>query len=193
MCPGEGSGNPLQYSCLENPRDGRAWWAAVCGVAQSQIQLMWLSSSSSSSSLCQGLPRWHTGSVVMTPRLGCPTASGISVPQSGIKPTSPAMEGRFLTTGPPEKSLSHFSYHVLKAAALGSAAYAPSPVHGHTPLHQGGLFIVITQFLFLFFFFSLSSSVPPSLTCLPGKTPLGVKFSSPPASPHKAVCGWRQR
>ena len=32
---GEGNGNPLQYSCLENPRDGRAWWAAVYGVAQS--------------------------------------------------------------------------------------------------------------------------------------------------------------
>ena len=35
-CIGEGNGNPLQYSCLENPRDGGAWWAAVCGVAQSQ-------------------------------------------------------------------------------------------------------------------------------------------------------------
>ena len=32
---GEGNGNPLQYSCLENPRDGRAWWAAVYGVSQS--------------------------------------------------------------------------------------------------------------------------------------------------------------
>ena len=32
-CIGEGSGNPLQCSCLENPRDGRAWWAAVYGVA----------------------------------------------------------------------------------------------------------------------------------------------------------------
>ena len=32
---GEGNGNPLQYSCLENPRDGGAWWAAVYGVAQS--------------------------------------------------------------------------------------------------------------------------------------------------------------
>ena len=32
---GEGNGNPLQYSCLENPRDRGAWWAAVCGVAQS--------------------------------------------------------------------------------------------------------------------------------------------------------------
>ena len=35
-CIGEGHGNPLQCSCLENPRDGGAWWAAVYGVAQSQ-------------------------------------------------------------------------------------------------------------------------------------------------------------
>ena len=47
-CIGEGNGNPLQCSCLENPRDGGAWWAAVSGVAQSQTQLKWLSSSSSS-------------------------------------------------------------------------------------------------------------------------------------------------
>ena len=43
---GEGKGNPLQCSCLENPRDGRAWWAAVYGVAQSWTRLKWLSSSS---------------------------------------------------------------------------------------------------------------------------------------------------
>ena len=49
-CIGEGDGNPLQCSCLENPRDGGAWWAAVRGVAQSQTRLKWLSSSSSSSS-----------------------------------------------------------------------------------------------------------------------------------------------
>ena len=36
---GEGNGNPLQYSCLDNPRDGGAWWAAVHGVAQNQTQL----------------------------------------------------------------------------------------------------------------------------------------------------------
>ena len=47
---GEGNGNPLQYSCLENPRDGGAWWAAVYGVAQSRTRLKQLSSSSSSSS-----------------------------------------------------------------------------------------------------------------------------------------------
>ena len=44
---GEGNGNPLQCSCLENPRDGEAWWAAVYGVAQSRTRLKQLSSSSS--------------------------------------------------------------------------------------------------------------------------------------------------
>ena len=47
-CIGEGNGNPLQCSCLENPRDGGARWAAVYGVAQSQTRLKRLSSSSSS-------------------------------------------------------------------------------------------------------------------------------------------------
>ena len=46
-CIGEGNGNPLQCSCLENPRDGRAWWAAVYGVAQNQTRLKQLSGSSS--------------------------------------------------------------------------------------------------------------------------------------------------
>ena len=44
LCIGEGNGNPLQCSCLENPRDGGAWWAAVYGVTQSWTQLKWLSS-----------------------------------------------------------------------------------------------------------------------------------------------------
>ena len=47
-CIGEGNGSPLQCSCLENPRDRWAWWAAVCGITQSQTWLKWLSSSSSS-------------------------------------------------------------------------------------------------------------------------------------------------
>ena len=45
---GEGNGNPLQCSCLENPKDGGAWWASVSGVAQSWTRLKQLSSSSSS-------------------------------------------------------------------------------------------------------------------------------------------------
>ena len=47
-CIGEGNGDPPQCSCLENPRDGGAWWAAVYGVAQSRTLLKRLSSSSSS-------------------------------------------------------------------------------------------------------------------------------------------------
>ena len=47
-CIGEGNGNPLQCSCLENPRDGRAWWAAVSGVTQSWTWLKRLSSGSQS-------------------------------------------------------------------------------------------------------------------------------------------------
>ena len=48
-CIGEGNGNPLQCSCLENPRDGGAWWAAVYGVVQSWTRLKKLSSSSRNS------------------------------------------------------------------------------------------------------------------------------------------------
>ena len=51
ILPGEGHCNPLQCSCLENPRDGGAWWAAFYGVAQSWTRLKRLSSSSSSSSI----------------------------------------------------------------------------------------------------------------------------------------------
>ena len=50
-CIGEGNDNPLQCSCLENPRDGADWWAAVDGVTQSWTRLKRLSSSSSSSSV----------------------------------------------------------------------------------------------------------------------------------------------
>ena len=49
---GEGNGNPLQCSCLENPRDGGAWWTAIYGVTQSQTRLKWLGSSSSKSISC---------------------------------------------------------------------------------------------------------------------------------------------
>ena len=52
-CLGEGNGNPLQCSCLENARDGGAWWAAIYGVAQSRTRLKRLSSSSSSSVVAQ--------------------------------------------------------------------------------------------------------------------------------------------
>ena len=53
-CIGEGNGNPLQCFCLENPRDGGAWWAAVYGVSQSWTRVKRLSSSSRSSSVGRG-------------------------------------------------------------------------------------------------------------------------------------------
>ena len=45
-CIGEGNGNPLQCSCLENPTDGGSWWASVYGISQSRTRLKWCSSSS---------------------------------------------------------------------------------------------------------------------------------------------------
>ena len=56
-CIGEGNGNALQCSCLENPRDGGAWWAAVYGAAQSRTRLKRFSSSKLGSEHCRG--RWE--------------------------------------------------------------------------------------------------------------------------------------
>ena len=65
-CIGEGNGNPLQYSCLENPRDGGAWWVAVSGVAQSQTRLKRLSSSGSK---CVSLKSFKKFQVKMSKKL----------------------------------------------------------------------------------------------------------------------------
>ena len=67
-CIGEGNGNPLQCSCLENPRDRGAWWAAVSGVAQSRIRLKRLSSSSSN--LYSTRRMWECLSLITSPTLG---------------------------------------------------------------------------------------------------------------------------
>ena len=56
-CSAEGNGNPLQCSCLENPRDRGAWWAAVYGVAESRTRLTQLSSSSSNNAYIQNLEK----------------------------------------------------------------------------------------------------------------------------------------
>ena len=60
-CVGEGNGNPLQCFCLENPRDGGAWWAAVHGVAQSGTWLKRLSSSSMCSLMLSLSCIWLSG------------------------------------------------------------------------------------------------------------------------------------
>ena len=72
-CTGEGNGNPLQCSCLENPRAGGAWWVAVSGVTQSRTRLKRLSSSSSSSK--GGWGRSWVGAKDE----GCPNQPGVGV------------------------------------------------------------------------------------------------------------------
>ena len=62
-CIGEGNGNPLQCSCLENSRDRWAWWAAVYGVAQSRTRLKQLSNSSSS--IWKWRRQWHPTPVLL--------------------------------------------------------------------------------------------------------------------------------
>ena len=65
-CIGEENGNPLQCSCLENPRDGAAWWAAVYGVSQSQTWLKQLSSSSMVKLFLKMVPRnWQDISTIL--------------------------------------------------------------------------------------------------------------------------------
>jgi len=71
-CIREGNGNPLQYSCLENPRDGGAWWAAVYGVTQSQTRLKRLSSRSSLLSL-------NSFSKISSPQLLTKNKIGLSI------------------------------------------------------------------------------------------------------------------
>ena len=66
-CIGEGNGNPLQCSCLENPRDGGAWWAAIYGVAQSWTRLKRLSSSISMYNWIKWQDSWHEHHIVNQP------------------------------------------------------------------------------------------------------------------------------
>jgi len=107
-CIGEGNGNPLQCSCLENPRDGGAWWVAVYGVTQSRTRLKRLSSSSSSFLKNFKFFIFHFKSLLnllqycfcfMFWLFGHETC-GILVPQPGIEPPPPALESEILTTGP---------------------------------------------------------------------------------------------
>ena len=88
-CIGEGNGNPLQCFCLENPRDGEAWWAAVCGVAQSQTRLKWLSSSSSRPPCPSPTPGVHPNSCLSS-QWCHPAISSSGVPFSSCPQSLPA-------------------------------------------------------------------------------------------------------
>ena len=58
-CIGEGNGNPLQCSCLENPRDGGAWWAAVYGIAQSRTRRSDLAAAAAAAGILRQAPSWE--------------------------------------------------------------------------------------------------------------------------------------
>ena len=119
---GEGNGNPLQYSCLENPVDRGASWAAVHGVTQSQTRLKRLSSSSSSSISmkwkCQSLscvlffvtPWTVARQDALYMELlrqeywsGQSFSSPGNLPYPGIEPWSPALQADSLPCKPPGK------------------------------------------------------------------------------------------
>ena len=73
---GEGNGNPLQCSCLENPRDGGAWWAAIYGIAQSRTRLKRLSSSSNhmqtlQRGVCMSMCLWEMKGFVLLKMRSC--------------------------------------------------------------------------------------------------------------------------
>jgi len=91
-CIGEGNGNPLQCSCLENPRDGEAWWAAVSGVEQSRTWLTRLSSSSQS----MGFSRREDWSGLPDPPLEDLSDEGIELES----PVSPALQVDSLPKSP---------------------------------------------------------------------------------------------
>ena len=94
-CIGEGNGNPLQCSCLENPRDGEPWWAAIYGVAQSRTRLKRLSSSSSSKGRPKGyrprvpLPVWSLPASTSCVLPGITVSTHIHLPTHA--PTHPPM------------------------------------------------------------------------------------------------------
>ena len=87
-CIGEGNGTPLQYSCLENPMNGGAWWAAVHGVAKSRTQLKRLNFHFSLSCIREGNDNPFQCSCLENPRDGgawWAAVSGVAQSRPGLK------------------------------------------------------------------------------------------------------------
>ena len=144
LCIGEGNGNPLQCSCLENPRDGGAWWAAVYGVTQSQTRLEWLSSSSSRARLTF---KWQSEQ-----------SSALSLVQVGLLQI---VEGLHMTRGRTLPGGRENSYYLI-ASQLGQRPLLTSDLNGNT-----GFSRVLSQFcLELHHQPSLVSSLPTPSTDL---------------------------
>ena len=116
-CIGGGNGNPLQCSCLENPRDGGAWWAAVYGVAQSRTRLKRLSSSSSSSWALGLQPEWtHSSQLPWCLYFTLPVMRPRDASVSWILSNQAVLEKAFLLRQPKQGSsgpASGFLCHLL--------------------------------------------------------------------------------
>ena len=126
-CTGEGNGNPLQCSCLENPRDGGAWWAAVCGVTQSQTRLKWLSNSRPP---CPSpMPRVHSNSHPSS-RWYHPAISSSVVPFSSCPQSFPASESF------PMSQL--FGWDGQSTGVSASASFLPKNTQDWSPLGWTG-------------------------------------------------------
>ena len=110
-CIGEGSGNPLQCSCLEGPRVGGAWWAAVYGVAQSQTRLKRLSSTKNYCSViqrqgvCKGCWKMASIDLLDTGLSRTFNLLKLELINPGIEPSSPTLQTDSLPSEPPGKSL----------------------------------------------------------------------------------------
>ena len=131
---GEGNGNPLQCSCLENPRDGGAWWAAVYGVAQSRTWLKLLSSSSSSYI-----------------HMNQPWVYMCSPPWTPLPPPSPSHPSGLSQCTGPERPVSciepglviYFTYGNIYVSMLFSQIIPPSP----SPIESKSLFFTSVSLL----------------------------------------------
>ena len=133
--PGEGNGNPLHYSCPENPRDEGAWWAAISGVAQSWTRLKRLSSSSSIDR-CPGLSQVALA-VKNPPANAEEERDAGSIPASGISPgggnSNPLQYSCLLLL------LGHFSRVRLCTTPEMAAHQAPSSLGFSRQEHWSGL------------------------------------------------------
>ena len=145
-CIGEGNGNPLQCSCLENPRDGGAWWSAIYGVTQSRTQLKRLSSSSSSSHVQLFATPWTLAcrdplSIGFSRQeywRGLPFPSPGYLPNPGIDPRSPTLQASSLPAEPQgkPKNTGVGSLSSPAAAAAKSQQLCPTlcdPIDGSLP------------------------------------------------------------
>ena len=119
---GEGNGNPLQYSCLDNPVDRGAWWAAVHGVAQTRTQLKRLGGSSSSSSSRD----WSVGQFSSVAQ-SCPTL---------CDPMNRSMPGLPVHHQLPELTQTHV-HRVGDAIQPSHPLSSPSPPAPNPSQHQG--------------------------------------------------------